>query len=148
MRERLTLPAAGMAARVAATVIGLVLVTAGTVWGQDDHFPFGPFRMYSTSNAPNGPVNVVRIESYTESEGWERASLTPDSVGMNPAEVEGQLPRFVDEPDLLGKLATTHARLEPDDEPWTAMRLVRRQYVLVDRKPTDIRESVIAEWRA
>ena len=58
--------------------------------------------MYSTSNAPDGPVNVVRIESYTESDGWRRASLTPDNVGMNPAEVEGQLPRFVASPDLLG----------------------------------------------
>jgi hypothetical protein len=148
MRERLTLPATGVAIRVAATVMGLALITAGTVWGQDDHFPFGPFRMYATSNSPDGPINVVRIESYTEADGWRRASLTPASVGMNPAEVEGQLPRFVDQPDLLGKLAATHARLQPDDEPWTAMRLVRRQYVLVDREPTDIRESVIAEWSA
>ncbi len=146
MRERLTLSAAGVAARLAATAVGLLLITAGTVWGQDDHFPFGPFRMYSTSSAPDGPINVLRIDSHTESEGWQRASLTPASVGMNPAEVEGQLPRFVDQPDLLGKLASTHARLQPEDEPWTAMRLVRRQYVLVDRRPTDIRESVIAEW--
>lgn len=146
MRERATLTAAGVGIRVAATAIGLVLIVAGTAWGQDDHFPFGPFRMYSTSNAPDGPVNVVRIEAYTESQGWRRASLTPDNVAMNPAEVEGQLPRFVDEPDLLGKLAATHARLQPADEPWTGMRLVRRQYVLVDREPTDIREAVIAEW--
>lgn len=146
MRERATLTAAGVGVRVAATAIGLVLIVAGTAWGQDDHFPFGPFRMYSTSNAPDGPVNVVRIEAYTESGGWRRAPLTPDNVGMNPAEVEGQLPRFVASPDLLGKLAATHARLQPDDQRWSGMRLVRRQYVLVDREPTDIRESVIAEW--
>src|SRR5215207_7347050 len=131
MRERVSLSAAGVWIRVAATAIGLVLIIAGTAWGQDDHFPFGPFRMYSTSNSPDGPVTVLRIDSYTESDGWRRASLTPASVGMNPAEVEGQLPRFVGRPELLGKLAATHARLQPQDDPWTAMRLIRRQYLLV-----------------
>ena len=40
-------------------VLGLLL--AGTVWGDDDAFPFGPFRMYSTRNDPNAPVISTRV---------------------------------------------------------------------------------------
>ena len=50
-------------------------------------------------------------------------------------------------PTLLGAIATTHARLRPDGEPWTGVRLVRRSTVIEDRSPTgETRERVLAEW--
>ena len=51
---------AGWAARWAVTVIALALLLAGTFVGQDDDFPFGPFRMYSTTAQLNGPVRSTR----------------------------------------------------------------------------------------
>src|SRR6201999_1644697 len=52
----------GVVTRLLAVVVGLALVIAGTVHGQDDDFPFGPFRMYSTRDDPNGAVRELRVQ--------------------------------------------------------------------------------------
>ena len=52
----------GRVTRLGATALGLVLLLAGTIWGSDDDFPFGPFRMYSTSSPPNAPAPDTRVE--------------------------------------------------------------------------------------
>jgi hypothetical protein len=129
------------------TLVASALLTAGTVWGQDDAFPFGPFRMYATSTGTTGTISVPVIAVRTAGGPWEPAPLTPRAVGMNRAEVEGQLPRIVADPSLLGRLAAAHARLHPDAEPWTGVRLARRATVVTDRVPTgDVRETILAEW--
>ncbi len=46
----------GRAVRTVATLAVAVLLTAGTVWGNDDEFPFGPFRMFSTSTPAGSAV--------------------------------------------------------------------------------------------
>ena len=51
-----TLSTRGRAVRVAATAVAALLLLLGTVWGQDDDFPFGPFRMYSTAPEPDEPT--------------------------------------------------------------------------------------------
>ena len=63
-----------------------VLLLAGTFWGQDDDFPFGPFRMYSTAPDPTpwrnpgrGGHVSGRVVRFTERNG-----------GIRRAEIEGQ----------------------------------------------------------
>jgi hypothetical protein len=138
---------AGRAARTTATLVAAALLTAGTMWGQDDAFPFGPFRMYATSTGTTGAISVPVIQARTADGPWRPVPLTPRAVGMNQAEVEGQLPRIVADPSLLGRVAAAHARLHPDAEPWTAVRLARRATVVTDRVPTgEVRETILAEW--
>ena len=54
---------AGRTTRTAAFAVGLALLLAGTAWGQDDHFPFGPFRMYSTADDPDGAVLSTYLQA-------------------------------------------------------------------------------------
>ncbi|RJK92947.1 hypothetical protein [Vallicoccus soli] len=137
----------GRAARALVTLVVAVLLTAGTFWGDDDAFPFGPFRMYSTSSNTTGAISVAAIEARTDGGTWEPAHLNPWTVGMNRAEVEGQLDRIQADPALLGKLAEARDRLQPGAEPWTGMRLLRVSTVVVDTVPTgEERRQVLAEW--
>ena len=132
---------------VAAVVFGLLV--AGTFWGLDDQFPFGPFRMYATSNQATGEIAVVALEARTEGGDWELVRPSPGSVGMNVAEFEGQLPRFEADADLLAAVAASRASLHPDEDPWVGLRIVRQATVVVDKVPTgEVRESVLAEWQA
>jgi hypothetical protein len=122
----------------AAVVLALtILFCAGSLVGDDHWWPFGPWRMFSTSQAATGSVWSTGIEVQTaDAPGeWVRAPLTPENVGLNPAR--------------LGTLARSHAELRPASSEWTALRVVRRLIVVVDRKPTgEVRTEVLAQWEA
>jgi hypothetical protein len=122
----------------------------GSVVGQDPWWPFSPWRMFSTSTPPSGAVVAMAVEVRTAADPqWRPAELTPSSVGLNRAEVEGRVPQIQSQPERLGTLAGSHARLRPDSAPWTAVRLVRREAILVDRRPTgEVRSTVLATWEA
>ena len=90
--EVLRLNPAGRRSRLAAVVVVLALMLAGTVWGDDDAFPFGPFRMYSTRNDPNTPVISTRAVGLTAA--GEEVRLSGGQVGLRRAEFEGQINRL------------------------------------------------------
>ncbi|GAB3685322.1 hypothetical protein GCM10028814_24970 [Angustibacter aerolatus] len=125
-----------------------VLFVLGSVVGQDDWWPFSPWRMFSTSTPPTGAVVFMALEVQDGgSSTWRSAGLTPSSVGLNRAEVEGRIPQIEADPALLGTLATSHARLHPAALPWTGVRVVRHEAVIVDRRPTgEERVRVLATW--
>ena len=150
MRSRITLlpvlTAAGRRARVAVTLVLAVLTLAGTFVGQDDDFPFGPFRMYSTHDDPNGTVISTRVEA-VDASGRVRV-VDERSTGLKRAEVEGQVGRFRDRPELLGALSRAHDRLRPDEPPYVEVRVVERVYELRDSRPTGVEsERVVVSWR-
>ena len=129
----------------------LCLLFAGGTWvGNDDWWPFGPWRMFATSTAPTGGIAVLAIESRSGAgASWPPASRNLSSVGLNRAEVEGRVPQMLGDPSMLGTLAATHSRLRPHDPRWTGVRVVRVVTVIVDRRPTgEQRRSVLAEWDA
>ena len=137
--------------RTAVVVALAVLFCAGSLVGDDHWWPFSPWRMFSTSQAPTGAVWSTGIEVQTaQAPGeWVRAPLTPENVGLNRAEIEGRIPQIEADPGRLGTLAASHAQLRPDAPAWTALRVVRRQIVVEDRKPTgEVRTEVLAEWSA
>ena len=140
------LSATGRRARVAVTLLLAVLTLAGTFVGQDDDFPFGPFRMYSTRDDPNGTVVSTRVEAIAP----DGRVLVVDerSTGLKRAEVEGQVQRFRADPALLGALSRAHDRLRPDEAPYAEVRIVELRYVLRDSRPTgEQTEQVVASWR-
>lgn len=130
---------------VAAAVFGVLVV--GAFIGSDDHFPFGPFRMYATSGQSTGEVAVVALQMKTEGSDWTLVRPSPGTVGMNVAEFEGQLPRFEGDPNLLAAVEASRAALHPDEPAWTDLRIVRQATVVVDKVPTgEVLETVLAEW--
>jgi hypothetical protein len=144
----------GAVARTWRTLVVVALAAlfcAGSLVGDDHWWPFSPWRMFSTSQAATGSVISTGIEVQTsEAPGeWVRAPLTPENVGLNRAEIEGRIPQIVADPARLGTLAVSHSELRPGAPTWTALRVVRRQIVVVDRKPTgEVRSQVLAAWSA
>jgi hypothetical protein len=135
----------GRRVRVGVTTAFLALLLAGTFVGQDDAFPFGPFRMYATRDAPDGTVVSTRVEA-VDSTG--RVLLVPDSAtGMRRAEIEGEVGRFRRDPSLLGALSRAHSRLHPSQPPYDEVRVVERRYALRNSRPTGTAtEQVVASW--
>jgi hypothetical protein len=137
---------AGRRARLAATAVIAVLLLLGTFVGDDDAFPFGPFRMYSTRDAPDGMVLSTRVEA-VDSTG--RVLVVPDTAtGLRRAEIEGQVARFRSDPSLLAALSRAHDRLHPQEPSYDEVRVVERRYLLRDSRPTgEQTERVVASWR-
>ena len=125
----------GRRVRAAVTVIVALLTLAGTFVGQDDDFPFGPFRMYSTRAAPDQPVVSTRVVAVTAAGAEIR--LSGGAVGLRRAEFEGQLDRLVADPALLGLLADSYLSRHPDapdlvpvsDPALRNVRKIDKQYV-------------------
>jgi hypothetical protein len=139
------LTGAGRRARVAVTVITFGLLLAGTAVGQDDAFPFGPFRMYATRDAPDGVVVSTRVEA-VDARG--RVLVVPDTAtGLRRAEIEGQAGRFRRDPELLGALSRAHDRLHPTEASYDVVRVVERRYRLRGSRPTgEHTDRVVAQW--
>lgn len=128
--EVVRLPASGKFIRlvIAAAILALTLV--GTVVSDDEAFPFGPPRMYATRADPDAPVSSTRVVGLTDA-GAE-VPLSGGEVGLRRAEFEGQVPRLVDNPELLGLLALTFADNHPEAESLQAVAIIVRRYELVD----------------
>ncbi|MGN9915783.1 hypothetical protein [Micromonospora palomenae] len=129
-----TLTPRGRAVRLGATALGLALLLAGTLWGVDDHFPFGPFRMYSTSEPPNAPAPDTRVE------GVDRTgaviALGQDATGIRRAEIEGQRDRYAADPTLLRQVADAYAERHPGAPDLVEVRIVIRWYGIHQGRPT------------
>jgi len=125
--------------------VGAALLLTGTLVGQDDHFPFGPFRMYATRDAPDGMVRSLRVEAV---DATGRVLVVPDSAtGLRRAEIEGQGSRLVADPDLLGEVSRAHDRLHPAQPAYEVVRVVATDTVLHDSRPSEVRsEQVLATW--
>jgi hypothetical protein len=133
-REVVRLGATGRRVRRAAAAVVLALLLTGTLWGNDDEFPFGPFRMYSTRADPDAPVVSTRVVGLTAV--GEEVRLSGGEVGLRRAEFEGQLPRIVDHPQLLGLLAHSYAQRHPDAADLVEVEVVQRRFALADGQQT------------
>jgi hypothetical protein len=131
--------------RLLATAVVLALLLVGTVWGDDDSFPFGPFRMYSTRNDPNAPVISTRAVALTAA--GEEVRLSGGEVGLRRAEFEGQIDRIREHPEMLGLLADSFAETHPAAPHMVSVQVVQRRYELADGKPTGhFVDRVVAEY--
>ena len=140
------LTATGRRLRLAVTALVFGLLITGTAIGQDDAFPFGPFRMYSTRDDPDGLVVSTRVEAVDTS---GRVLVVPDTAtGLRRAEIEGQVRRFEADPALLAEISRAHGRLHPDQPAYDVVRVIERRYRLRDSRPTgDQTEQVVAQWQ-
>jgi hypothetical protein len=143
--ERLT--PRGRIGRLGATLVAAVLLLAGTLFGQDDHFPFGPFRMYSTSSGANADAPDTRVEA-TDTTG-ATILLNEHNSGVRRAEIEGQLDRYSRDPSVLREVADAYASRNPDAPGVVEVRVVIRWHEIRDGSPTgQLRDEIIAHWSA
>jgi hypothetical protein len=142
-----TLTSRGRAVRVAATALGLALLLAGTAWGQDDHFPFGPFRMYSTAPGPDADAPDTRVEGVDTT--GRTVVLNEANSGLRRAEIEGQQQAYVADPGRLRQVAVAYAERNPGAAPLTEVRIVIRWAGIEDSRPTGTSsDEVVATWTA
>ncbi|MEV8505750.1 hypothetical protein AB0368_13100 [Actinoplanes sp. NPDC051475] len=142
-----TLSSRGRAVRVAVTALGAVLLLLGTLWGQDDDFPFGPFRMYSTAPDPDADAPDTRVEGVDTT--GRTVVLTEANSGLRRAEIEGQQQAYVEDPGRLRQVAVAYADKSPGAAPLTTVRIVIRWEGIEDARPTgESRDEVIATWTA
>ena len=142
-----TLTRRGRAVRLTATVIGFALLLIGTVRGTDDDFPFGPFRMYSTSDPPDAPAPDTRVE------GVDRTGAVVDlgqaATGIRRAEIEGQQGRYAADPALLRQVADAYAQRHPGAPALVEVRIVVRWYDIQGGRPTGRwTDETAVRWQA
>jgi hypothetical protein len=142
-----TLSRRGRAARVAVTAVGVALLLAGTLRGQDDDFPFGPFRMYSTAPDPDADAPDTRVEAVDTT--GHTVVLTEANSGLRRAEIEGQQQAYVDDPARLRRVALAYADKTPGAPPLRTVRIVIRWVGITHARPTGTsHDQVIASWTA
>ncbi|GAA0550691.1 hypothetical protein GCM10010172_36050 [Paractinoplanes ferrugineus] len=131
--------------RVVATSLCGVLLLVGTLFGADDDFPFGPFRMYATGPDPNGDAKDSRVEG-TDITG-RTVPITEGNSGIRRAEIEGQEAAYVATPSRLSEVAAAYAEHSPGAAPLQSVRLVVRWVGIRHARPTGTyRDEVIARW--
>ena len=142
-----TLSRRGRSVRVVVTALGALLLLVGTLWGQDDDFPFGPFRMYSTAPDPNADAPDTRVEGVDTA--GRTIVLTEANSGLRRAEIEGQQQAYIDDPGRLRQVAIAYADKSPGAAPLTTVRIVIRWEGIEHSRPTGTsRDQIIATWSA
>ena len=136
----------GRTARVAATLLGAALLLAGTLVGADDHFPFGPFRMYATTDSWDAPVADTRVEAIDAT--GNRVVITERNSGVRRAEIEGQLDLFRADPSRLRSVVDAYAAHNPQAPALVEISVVVRNHELSRRGPTGRwHDDVAVSWR-
>lgn len=122
------------AVRNAAVLVVAVLLLAGSWKGEDDNFPFGPLRMYSTKQQLNGEVRGLQLWGMGRDRAWSLLAI--EDFGLRRADLEGQLGKLAGDPDvLLAKLEETYRRLHDGTFPFAAIQLRHSVHQLRDGRP-------------
>jgi hypothetical protein len=135
----------GRAVRLVATAVIGALLLAGTLFGQDDSFPFGPFRMYSTTDSLDAPVKSTRMEAVDTT--GRRFALRGEAVGLRRAEIEGQMTRFRADPGLLASIAEAYDNRHPHGPELARIEIITRHFELDGGRPTgEHHDTVDVSW--
>lgn len=137
-------------------VAGLI---AGSLFWQDDAWPFAPFRMFARGTTTN--VHVLALQA--DLADGRTVRIDYEKLNLRRAEVEGQILRFTAHPEMLGDLIVAYNRTVGPSRKIAALRVLSRRAPIVggrlvpgDSKsrngrpgpPPGIRwdVKVIAEW--
>ena len=136
--------AKGRSLRLVAALLVFGGLLWGTFWGLDDHFPFGPFRMYSTTDEVDGPIRSILLEGTNED--GETFLIPTSRFGLRRAEVDGQVERIREDPAFLRHFVEAYETFNPRDPELVRLRIFFRIDVLENRRPVSQSEEEIAEW--
>ena len=136
----------GRVGRALATVAGMALLVLGSAWGNDDHFPFGPFLMYADARGADEPIGDTA--TYGVDITGKRLLLDQSLTGLRRAEVEGQLDRFSRSPSLLRHIADAYSRRNPQAPPLRRVFVVVRWHELRGGALTgESRTELVTSWQ-
>lgn len=141
----LMVSASGRRVRLTVALLFLSALVVGTAFGDDDTFPFGPFRMYSTRNSLDGFVNSPEFVGITTN--GEKVPVPFQILGLRRAEVDGQISRMVEDPGLLGRLVEAKEELDPGALDLVELRLYLRVTDLEDGYPAGETVELLATWK-
>lgn len=135
----------GLVTRLIASVVIFLLLLGGTFFGSDSDFPFAPFRMYATRNAPDGTVNSLRLEGVDAT--GTTFPISAGQVGLRRAELEGSLPRMKSDPGLMEVIAERYAANNPDAPELVELHVVVRIMQLEGGQETgEFEDRIEAVW--
>jgi hypothetical protein len=126
------------------TLAVLCALLLGTFWGNDDSFPFGPFRMYSVANRASGKVTATQLEGVLE--GGVREQIDFTDFGLRRAEVEGQIDRFESDPGQLRLLVDAYESRNPEAPQLLELYLVQEVHQLRGGSPESVSQETLASW--
>ena len=134
--------------RLALVVVVLAVLTSSQLLKSNDFFPFGSLSQYARGTDPNGEVRATKITAVTADGSVRRVPLGARGVGIERAEIEGQLDRIIADPSLLEGIARAYSGLHPERDPLVHVTVVRVSSTLRDGKPSgeEETEEVLAEW--
>jgi hypothetical protein len=143
---RLTRPA--LAWRSLALAAGTLLVTYGTLFGNDVDWPFAPMAQFAFRVGRDDAIHSTFLQARTRTGKVITVPITPTNLGIARAEIEGQQPAIIREPRLLGDLAGAYARLHPDRPPLTQLWLRDRVTVLKNGRAAGVHVDTLVGWPA
>lgn len=131
--------------RIAGTLAMCLALGATSLWGTDDFFPFAPFKMYSHSHDPDGWANSTSL-ILTDATG-RSFPIGDNDTGFRRAELEGQLSRFREDPELLALVAEAYENAHPGSPEIVAAEVRIVHYELVDGERTGAeRVEIAVSW--
>jgi hypothetical protein len=135
----------GRRARLLAATVVFGLLLLGTWRGDDDHFPFGPFRMYASTQSFDAPTSWLLLEADTAD--GSHIELGESDSGLRRAELEGQVGQLSADPSRLAGVAAAYHRRHPTAPALVAVQLVQRSQPMRDGQPVGATtDAVIARW--
>jgi hypothetical protein len=135
-----------LAWRVLAAAAGVLLVAHGSFLGNDRQWPFAPMSQFAFAVSPQGNIVSTYVEADTTAGTTVRVPLNAAGVGLGRAEVEGQLPRFIHDPALLGAIAQAWANLHPQRPQYVRMRLLQKVTLLSNGVTTTSYVKLLASY--
>jgi hypothetical protein len=136
---------AGRRTRLVAAAVIFAALLLGTWRGDDDHFPFGPFRMYASTQSLDAPTTWLLLEADTAN--GDHIAVRESDSGLRRAELEGQAGQLTADPSRLGAVAVAYDRRHDGDAPLVAVQLVQRSQPMHAGKPIGATtDAVIARW--
>lgn len=145
-REVLPLSRAARQRRLRVAALTIALLLAGSTVGQDDAFPFGPFRMYATKQKLDGATSWYALEGVTAN--GVVVDVPTAQLGLRRAELEGQMDRFRADDALVGLLVETYERRHPEAPRLVELRIVKHLQPVRGGVPRgEPTQRVVVTWR-
>lgn len=138
----------GLVWRGAVSVAVLGAVVDGTWHGRDERWPFAPMSQFAFAvSGDGGAIRSQFVEADTVAGQRVRVRLSPDGLGIERSEIEGQLGRFVREPKLLQVVAVAHARRQAGSPRYAVLYLREQVTRLQGGRPASVTVRTLATWR-
>ncbi|GAA3637987.1 hypothetical protein GCM10022223_66130 [Kineosporia mesophila] len=132
--------------RAAALAAGTLLVINGSVFGNDVYWPFGPMSQFAFRTGTNDVIRSTFLAAVDEDGMLQRVTLSPANLGIARAEIEGQQPRFVREPDMLSDLAANYRRIHPGVPELTQLWLCEKVTKLHNGRDAGSTTQTVVGW--